>query len=358
MNVHISYKSPKTSEIEREFQHNIQKIGRRLQVFRPELVHLHAILEEMSPREGHTVSLNLRLPSGQMAARGTANSAVAAIKDSFDNLIEEVAKHKDRLRSEHKWIRRRGHHPGLAEAQPVGRLRAATQVPFEETFASVQPARANDGDVTQYINAKLARLERYVARELRYRENNAQLPPGLVTREEIVDEVVAMALGDEEEKPELLGLEAWLYRLALRAINSLAARNREDVDAVPLEASARQQNVRGNNEPQLQYHQPDEMMTRGDVIADRRVATPEQIAASDEMITQVEAALLGAEPQDRDAFILFAIEGFTPEEIAAISDRKVDDVRRSITHARDRLKKAVTMPNEFRDKLLQHSKTA
>ncbi len=100
------------------------------------------------------------------------------------------------------------------------------------------------------------------------------------------------------------------------------------------------------------------MMTRGDVIADRRVATPEQIAASDEMITQVEAALLGAEPQDRDAFILFAIEGFTPEEIAAISDRKVDDVRRSITHARDRLKKAVTMPNEFRDKLLQHSKTA
>ena len=46
MNVHISYKAPKSPEVEREFQHNLQKIGRRLQVFRPELVHLHAILEE------------------------------------------------------------------------------------------------------------------------------------------------------------------------------------------------------------------------------------------------------------------------------------------------------------------------
>jgi len=69
MNVHISYKVPKTPEIEKEIQHRTGKIQKRLQVFRPELVHLKGAVEENSPREGTTVSLNLRLPSGQMAAQ-------------------------------------------------------------------------------------------------------------------------------------------------------------------------------------------------------------------------------------------------------------------------------------------------
>ena len=97
---------------------------------------------------------------------------------------------------------------------------------------------------------------------------------------------------------------------------------------------------------------------RGVDPLDLRKATPEQIAASDEMITQVEVALMGAEPRDREAFILFAIEGFTLEEIATISDRKLEEVRQSIARARERLKKGVAPENEFRDELLQHSRTA
>ena len=357
MNVHISYKISKTSDIEQEIQHNIDKMRRRLQVFRPELVHLHGILEENSPREGFVISLNLRLPSGQMVARASATNATAAIKNAFDNLTEELVQHKDRLRSQHKSLRRRGHHPELQQAQPVGRLREEPEVPFERTFAALQPTRVNGADVSQYINVNLRRLERFVERELRYRRNSEQLPHDLVTREEVVDEVVASALGDEQEKPPLLGLEPWLYRLALRSIDAVARRNREDPEMVSLDSSARPQNVRGNNEPQLQYHQPDEMMTRGDVI-DSHASTPEQIAASDEMITQVEAALDGATHEERDAFILFAIEGFTVEEIAAIGDRKLEEVRGSITAARDRLKKTVGAAKVFRDKLLQHSRSA
>src|SRR5437899_2765597 len=95
MNVHISYKVPKTADIEREFNHNIEKLGRRLQVFRPELVHLHGIIESNSAREGYVISLNLRLPSGQMAAREASAEAITAIKACFDDLVEEVTKHKD-----------------------------------------------------------------------------------------------------------------------------------------------------------------------------------------------------------------------------------------------------------------------
>lgn len=347
MNVHVSYKVSKTPDLEQEFNSNIEKLARRLQVFRPELVHLHAVLESNSAREGFTVSLNLRLPSGQMAAREAAGSAASCIKNAFEDLIEELTRHKDRLRSEHKWVRR----------QRVERTRPQPQVPFEETLAAVRPPAVTDRDIESYIDANLARLDRFVERELRYRRN-AGLSRDAVNKEEVVDEVVAAALGDEHEKPQVLGLEPWLYRLALRAIDTIAGGNRDNFPTVSLDASARKQNVQASDESQLQYHQPDEMFTGRDVIADRRVSTPEQIASSDEMIDQVEAALLGADRADRDAFILYAVEGFTSQEIAAISDRPADDVRASIQRARERLKGTLTMPNDFKERLLEHSRIA
>ena len=99
-------------------------------------------------------------------------------------------------------------------------------------------------------------------------------------------------------------------------------------------------------------------MTNRDLIADTRTASPEASAYSDEMITLVEATLLKARREDREAFLLFTVEGFTPDEIAVISDRPVDEVRKSVVSARDYLRKALPMPDEFKDKLLQHAKIA
>lgn len=108
----------------------------------------------------------------------------------------------------------------------------------------------------------------------------------------------------------------------------------------------------------VQYHQPDETMTQQENIPDRGVFTPEQIAATDEIISLVEHSLLGAKPEDREAFLLYAVEGFTPEEIAAISDRSVDQVRASVLTARDHLRKALPVSDTLKDKLLQHSRIA
>ena len=87
MNVHISYRDRKTPDIEKEINHLVGKLRKRLQVFRPELVHLKGVVEQNAPREGTTVSLNLRLPSGQMTAQTSASSATAAVKAAFDDLL-------------------------------------------------------------------------------------------------------------------------------------------------------------------------------------------------------------------------------------------------------------------------------
>ena len=353
MNVHVSYKALKTPDIESEINHQIEKLRKRLQVFRPELIHLHATVDQNSAREGLTVSLNLRLPSGQMAASGMGTTPIAAIKAAFDDLQEQLAKHKDRLRAQHKWS-----HPRRAGVSGRTGAIQQSQVPFEQTVAAVKLPTVSEADVSAYVNANLYRLIRFVDRELRYREANGQLRPDQVTREEVIDETIATALGDGIEKPERLALEPWLYRLAKFAIDDLATRNAEHDVSVPLERRDRRPNVEGSDEGTLQFHQPDEELFEQDTIPDRGTATPEQIAASDEMITLVEAALLGAKPEDREAFLLFAIEGFTPEEIAAISDRRVEQVRASVGAAREHLRKALPYPDEFKDKLLRHSKIA
>ena len=345
MNVHFSYKDRKTPDIEKEINHLIEKLRKRLQVFRPELVHLKGLVEQNNAREGISVSLNLRLPSGQMAVQKSAATAAAAVKAASEDLLQQIGKHKEMLRNSHKWQRRR-----------VPDFRSKGEVPFEKTVAAVQVPTASSEDIRTYVNANLARLERFVERELYFRETAEEIEPDSISKEEVVDEAIARALGDGLEKPERLALEPWLYRLAMRSIDDLSANSPENAASVHLEDSARKPNVRASDEPELQFHQPDEMLTGENVIADRRLPTPEDIAYSDEMIALVQFALDGASRPDREAFILHAVEGFSEDEIAAITDRKLEEIRASIEKAREHLHAAGRIPNRFKEKLIQASK--
>jgi DNA-directed RNA polymerase specialized sigma24 family protein len=221
----------------------------------------------------------------------------------------------------------------------------------------VQPPTVSPEDIRSYVNANLSRLERFVDREIQYREAADLLPADSVTKEEVIDEAVARALGDGTEKPERLTLEPWLYQLSMRVLDEMGADDSDGVESVRLQDSARKFNVRATDEAHLQYHQPDETLTRESTIRDDRTATPEDIAASDEMVAMVYLALRSASDMDREAFILNAVEGFTIEEIAAISERKPEEVRESIRAAREQLRKSPPVANRLRDKLLQKTGT-
>src|SRR5438552_16024181 len=162
MNVHISYKVQKTPDIEKEITHQIEKLRKRLQVFRPELVHLKVLLEPNSSREGTHVSLNLRLPSGQLAAQAKAASSTAAVKSAFDELLQQLNRHKEILRSSHKWRRSKGTSQDSVDPG----------VPFEQTVAAVLPATISSDDVRSYVDANLSRLQRFVDRELYFRHTS------------------------------------------------------------------------------------------------------------------------------------------------------------------------------------------
>jgi DNA-directed RNA polymerase specialized sigma24 family protein/ribosome-associated translation inhibitor RaiA len=340
MNVHVSYRLPKAPSVEKDVQHQIEKLQKRLQVFRPDLVHLKGVIEEVSPREGTSVSLNLRLPSGQMAVNKKALTAEAAVKTAFEDLLQQLNKHKEILRASHKWQRdRRGN--ATRTTIPV------KEVPFEQTLAAVFPATISTDDVRSYVNANLARLARFVEREIYIREAQEMIAPDSVSKDEVIDEAIAAALIEGSEKPEKLALEPWLYRQALRALDELSRTDETNGNAVHLEDSTRRQNVRGSDEPGLQFHQPDESITGENVIADSRISTPEQIMASDELLRLIASALrdLGSGP--REAFILHAVEGFSVDEIVAITGHPTERVLAFVSAARDHLRKAPGLAKQF-----------
>jgi RNA polymerase sigma factor (sigma-70 family) len=340
MNVHISYRLHKTPAVEKDIQHHIEKLRKRLQVFRPELVHLKGMVEETTAREGISASFNLRLPSGQISAESKAPTAQAAVKTAFDELLQQLNKHKDLLRSSHKWLRR----------QKASVARRNASVPFEQTLAAVFPPSVSADDIRSYVNVNLSRLERFVERELYFREASDLIERDSISREEVIDETIASALGDEE-KPERLAIEPWLYRLAINALDRLSRPDEANGGAVHLEDSARKRNVKASDEPELQFHQPDEAITEETIIADNRIETPEQIVGSDELVRLIASALRDITPAHREAFILHAIEGFGVDEISAITGAPAEHISNSISAARDHLRRSPTFVRQFKGRL-------
>ena len=298
--------------------------------------------------DGHVAALFglvLRPADGENAGRQLVRQARLGLGDHCRRL--DHSPRADHLRAAYKWPRRR---------RPAGR--AESQVPFEETLASVQADVVSAQDINGWLNANLEKLQRFVERELRYRNNSGQVYVQQITPEEVMSEAIANALDGRTEKPEKVTLEPWLYFLARAAIDRLAEQARGAEGEVELDSSVKREEATGSDDAMFQFHQPDEMLTNEDVIPDGGTATPEQIAASDEVMGMIEAVLRNAHHEDREAFILFTMEGFTAQEIAVITERKPEEVRASIAKAREQLRKALPVAEQLRNKLIEHSKSA
>jgi len=361
MNVHISYKAGKSPSVEYEFQTQLEKLQRRLQAYKPDLVHFHAVVD-LENGQGATTTLNLRLPTGQMAVQRTAATPQQAVKGAFCDMVAQLTRHKEVLRGAWNWKGRR-----RTAAVDVAFAAATPADLWNLPDASENLREIRTREVTGWINANLARLEQFVDRELRYRVSVGEMREDQISREEVVDEVVVSALsrddaadadednGTAEVRPRTL--EGRLYQMALQAIGGLMT-STADTAAVSLDTSAGIPNVTGSDEDHLQFHQSDDATPEECVIADAGVQTPEEIFANDEMVTRLDRVLGSVKLADREAFVLYVLEGFTVDEIARIAGRRPEGVRRSIHQAREAVRRELHTADEFRQTLLQRSRVA
>jgi ribosomal subunit interface protein len=105
--------------VETEVERHTAKLQRMLKHYAPDICQLHGAFDKHPRKPQFTFSLNLSLPSGVLHATGEAGDARTTIKQAFDELDAQLKKHKEKLRKDYEWKRKRPLAFPSAEEAPV-----------------------------------------------------------------------------------------------------------------------------------------------------------------------------------------------------------------------------------------------
>lgn len=115
MKFSISYKHESHDSVEPIAERHVEKLGRLLKSYEPDLVQLHGVFSRNSHNQEYSFSLNLSLPTGTLHATGVGSNQGTSCKKAFMELESQIKKHQARLRKDYEWKRKRPH-PRIAEA--------------------------------------------------------------------------------------------------------------------------------------------------------------------------------------------------------------------------------------------------
>ncbi len=108
MNVSISYKNDAVQQaVETEVGRRLDKLGRLLKSYEPDLIQLKGAFSTNKRTEEQTMALTLSLPTGVLHATGNGKNVLAGCKQAFSEIELQIKKHQALLRREHEWKRKR-----------------------------------------------------------------------------------------------------------------------------------------------------------------------------------------------------------------------------------------------------------
>ena len=204
MQVHFSYPhGAPNRDMEKVIAVQLRKLTQLLVRFSPDLVHLHGVAEHGSPKRGPICSLQLWLPTARLHAKETARDLPGAVRASFDRIVQQVKKHKEVLRRDGEWKRKKYRVRSAAKESRAGELHLE-----------------NRRDLRDYLDQVLPQLKQFIERELRFRRLSGEPGAAGVQEEELIDEVVARAL---EDHLDFSGTAVPFHRLldvAIQVMNS------------------------------------------------------------------------------------------------------------------------------------------
>jgi RNA polymerase sigma factor (sigma-70 family) len=199
----------------------------------------------------------------------------------------------------------------------------------------------------QQIIPLLNPLKTYIKRRLRIAYLDLQVRTPVYTSDDILDRVVLRAYENYEKKPADLTLEQWLYRIANEILeNYLHRRHSTDVRRRSLEtlqqkelSTLEEQPITADveGEPWLPEDLDDSEIPEREFNAPADEDDPEKQLERDEEVSQILRALSHVPERDRIVFELFAVEGFSKEEVAKIYNVPPDEVPRIADRVREQL---------------------
>lgn len=303
------------------------RIERLLKRYDPELCELHLTLYYHENRNFWELRAVLYLPTGTLAAHETKGTMHDVINIVADELAREIKRHKELVRKDYLYRRRRKQRQNLSAAGPL--LGADVARNRREAFFNL-------------LRPYMKSVRDHAERELSILEINGTLPAGEVTADDLVDDVMVRAFEQFEDRPAHLELDVWLIDLLHQRLDELV-KKREPVllsDIPPL----------AEDEPLTPPEDVDEQafwlsrlferegpLTIEDLIPDCEATEAWESLSKEEQKERLQQALGRLPVVQREALLLHALEGFETSEIAMIQDRDEADVVADIQQARQKL---------------------
>ena len=109
MKIHLSYRGLASHNgFEQLVTHYCSKMEKLLATYDPDLVQCHGVAKYRPKKSEYALSVSIVLPTATLHSVNTAKDVHSTVQRTFTDLENQLKKHKDKLRHDHEWKRKRG----------------------------------------------------------------------------------------------------------------------------------------------------------------------------------------------------------------------------------------------------------
>jgi RNA polymerase sigma factor (sigma-70 family) len=239
-----------------------------------------------------------------------------------------------------------------AGSRIVNRERQTAGLRQKEAELGKLAAQQNKHEFFKQIIPFLHPLRAYIHRRLRVAYLNLEIRTPVQTTGDILDLVVLKAYKNFDKKPTDLTLEQWLYRLANEILDQYVAKRRSrdprrrsfetleqkekgTLEEIPFTADADGEAWFPEELDDSEYQPPE-------FTAPAYEDNPEEELENKEELQEILQALSRVPDRDRMIFDLYAIEGFSKEEIGKMLKIPPENVPRIANHVIEQVRQQIS----------------
>ena len=198
--------------------------------------------------------------------------------------------------------------------------------------------------IARNIQQNYHRLLYHARRHIRHEEMTGDIPAGALDARDIVDEVARQAETNVSRKPKKVSWLVWLFHLLHEELRRHRERlKQEQAEAIPTERETivpelkpkalqpMEQMVERVLEPQV--------LRAEDVVPNPEAEPPDRILEEKELVEELQGAVQSWPRPEREAFELYFVQGFEPDEIAQITGQPLKQVKETLATVQGRLRK-------------------
>jgi RNA polymerase sigma factor (sigma-70 family) len=264
----------------------------------------------------------LSLPTGTLVAEREAADERAALDAVTDVLVGEIKRHKERLRRDYLYRRRRRTREDLSAAGPLLRADAA---------------RGRRQAFFDLLRPLLQSLRAHARRELRIMELDGVLPRGELTADDLTHEALVRAWDRYDTRPLNKPLELWLTELMHNSLDGLT-KDHSATYLSELQAHAAASPPDEEEEGWKEGFGYADAPTLEDLLPGYDAGSGWDRLEIEEQTSRVMNLVRKLPDHQRQALSLHTMEGFDLAEIAMIQERSEAAVAADIEAARQALR--------------------